>query len=85
MIERVSCERGDPGEKHYAMLCADGEKVKITLDGIEQIFCLTADSANGWIKKFVVSPGGRMAFNPATQEPLTEVVHGDVQITTSPT
>jgi hypothetical protein len=78
--ERVSCEKGDPGERAYALACAGGKTVKVYLDGVEQKYALTADTNQGWVKRTVVSADGNIAFNRATEEIYTEIVHGAVRI-----
>ncbi|BCH33150.1 hypothetical protein MesoLjLc_50800 [Mesorhizobium sp. L-8-10] len=78
--ERVSTETGDPGERAYAMACGDGKRIKVYLDGVEQQYCLTADARQGWVKRHVITEQGNVAFNRATEEILTEVVHGRVEI-----
>lgn len=78
--ERVSCEKGDPGERAYALARADGKTVKVYLDGVEQKHAVTADANEGWVKREVVSPAGNIAYNPATWEIYREIVHGVVRI-----
>lgn len=79
---RVSIEKDDPGYATYGKLVADSINVKIILDGIEQGACLTADSSEGWIKRLVMSDGGRPA--QVNGEFINEVVRGAVEIITEP-
>lgn len=77
---RVSCVKGDPGERLYGEACADEKTVTVFLDGVEQRDALTADEAEGFVDRNIISPGGRVAFNPATREILHERVFGRVEI-----
>jgi len=41
---------------------------------------LTADASEGWVKRHIESDGGNCAYNAATGDLLTEIVHGHVEI-----
>lgn len=77
---RVSIVKGDPGERLYGCICADGGRVRVLLDGIEQPRALTADESLGFVDRLITSPGGNVAFNRATGELLEERVYGQVKI-----
>lgn len=79
-FSRVSCEKGDPGELAYCLACADGKSIKVFLDGVEQKLAVTADTAQGFVKRAIESDGGNLAFNRRTGEIFHEVVHGRVEI-----
>lgn len=83
-FSRVSCEKGDPGERAYGIACAERKQVDVYLDGVKQKFALTADAKEGWVKRWIEAGNGRPAFNPATEEVLTEVVYGRVEIRLAP-
>lgn len=77
---RVSAERGDPGERIYGSLIADGRNVVVHLDGILQPRAITADEAEGFVLRTVTTAEGNIAWNPATGEVLRERVYGHVTI-----
>ena len=77
---RVSCVKGDPGERLYAQACGDGKTVKVLLDGVEQQWAETADESLGFVERIVETPEGNMAINQARGEVLMERVYGDVRI-----
>lgn len=78
-ITRISCERGDPGEAAYGIACAEGKNIEVLLDGVAQK-CVTADSAEGWVKRPLMSPSGKIAVNLAGGTIVYEVAHGHVEI-----
>jgi hypothetical protein len=78
-ITRISCEAGDPGEAAYGIICGDGKSVKVLLDGVKQK-CVTADSAEGWVKRPLMSPSGNIAVNLANSTIVYETAHGRVEI-----
>lgn len=78
---RISCERGDPGERAYSILRGRNLNPKVWLDGVEQKFAVTADVHEGFVKRAVDAGGGNVAFNDVTGEVFEEVVHGRVEIT----
>lgn len=79
-FRRVSCERGDPGERAYAILCGDQKSARIFLDGVEQRFAITADMDEGSVLRHVATPEGHIAFNRVTGEIYNETVYGRVDI-----
>jgi hypothetical protein len=78
--ERISSEKGDPGERAYAIACGDGKRVTVFLDGVEQKYPITADAREGWVLRDVATPDGNLAWNRVTGEIYREVVHGVVRI-----
>lgn len=78
---RISCERGDPGERAYGILCGRGLSATVWLDGVEQKLAVTADVERGYVKRLVDAGGGRIAYNRMTDEVLHEEVYGRVEIT----
>lgn len=49
-VRRVSVEQGDPGEMIYRTFLGAGKIVRIFLDDVEQMRCLTADADEGFVK-----------------------------------
>lgn len=70
---RVSCIEGDPGERLYGQLCLEGKTVKVFLNGIEMIDCVTADEAAGEVTCVC-------GFNRTTGKILYETLLGDVRV-----
>lgn len=77
---RISCLKGDAGERRYAELCGDGKKIKIFLDGVEQREALIADEEEGFVRRVVLTQKGKLAYNPATEAVLEETVRGKVRV-----
>jgi hypothetical protein len=76
---RISCEKGDPGERLYSILCGDRKEIKIYLNGVEvKDGVVTVDPQLGMIKRAVVTPGGNRAYNNVTGELYYEEVFGEV-------
>lgn len=78
--DRISTEKGDPGERRYAELSGDGKRVRVFLDGVEQKDAVTADPGLGIVKRAVVTENGNIAINKATGEIFYETVSGDVRV-----
>lgn len=76
---RISCEKGDPGERLYAELCGDRKHAKVYLDGVLQDECVTADPGLGMVKRAVVTERGNIALNRSTGEIFYETVFGVVR------
>ena len=67
---RISIEGDDPGHANYVELCRRRNlTVRVTLDGVAQDLCLTADSDEGWIKRLNHTAPDR-----------TEIVRGVVEL-----
>lgn len=77
---RISCVKGDPGERFYGVLCGDGIRPEVWLDGVKQDHAETADALHGEVVRAVTTPNGNIAINPATNEVLRETVRGKVRI-----
>ena len=77
---RVSCEKGDPGERLYAELCGDKRRARVFLDGVEQHEALTADERLGIVRRFAMTSKGNLAFNLSTGEAYIEEVRGVVVV-----
>jgi hypothetical protein len=75
---RLSVEKGDPGELPYGMLRADHKNARIFLDDKEQRYCITADDSEGYIKRHLLSEGGRPVVIAGAIQ--TEEVRGTVRI-----
>lgn len=80
VFRRVSCIKGDPGERAYGMICGDHKTVKVFLDGVEQRHALTADVDDGFVDRYVSTEQGNIAVNPMRSEALQERVYGRVEI-----
>lgn len=76
---RLSSEKGDSGERAWAMLRADGHDVIAYLDGVEQTMACTADVDLGLIRRAVMSPGGNLCVG-ADDEVMIESVYGRVEL-----
>lgn len=81
-VRRVSIDKFDPGEHVFAKLTASGKSVKIWLDGVEQLQCITADVDEGWVKRYQTDHEGNLAVAIADNTILTEIVKGRVAIET---
>lgn len=79
MGQRISCETGDPGERLYSLLCAEGKFLKVFLNGKEIDGVVTADPEAGTIKRIVKSSNGNIAFNRVTGEVFHETLTGEVR------
>lgn len=77
---RVSVESGDPGEVELALIRADGHEVEIYLDGVIQEHALTADEAEGMVKRYMTSAGGEILINREAGRILEETVRGLVEV-----
>lgn len=77
---RVSCVKGDPGERFYGVLCGDRIYPEVWLDGVRQVHAETGDVLYGEVVRAVTTPTGNIAINPATDEILREKVRGKVRI-----
>lgn len=78
--DRISTEKGDPGERRYSELCGDGKAVRVYLDGVEQNDAVMADPGLGEVKRPVVTKNGNIAINHATGEIYYETVRGAVRV-----
>lgn len=76
---RLSSESGDPGERAWAELAADGIYPKVYLDGVEQDLACTADVDLGMIRRAAKSPQGRLLMG-ADEQVMIETVYGRVDI-----
>lgn len=77
--DRVSCEKGDPGEAAYNAARLEGKKVIVYLDGVNQPEAVTADVEEGWVRRFKKNEEG-LVIDPDKEEIVIEVVHGDVRV-----
>lgn len=78
--DRVSCEKGDPGERRYAELCGDRKGVRVYRDGVVETEAVMADPGLGLVKRAVVTENGNIAINRSTGEVLYETVRGVVRL-----
>lgn len=78
--KRISTVPGDPGERLYGECCGDGRRISVYLDGIEQPMAETADEAEGFVTRVVVTENGSIAVNRVTNGIVRETVYGDVRI-----
>jgi hypothetical protein len=74
--DRLSVHEGDPGFLQYVELGGDSAKIKIFLDGVEQRDCVTADRAQGWVRRFKRLDGMPVIVDYRFAE---EVVYGVVE------
>ena len=79
-LTRISCVKGDPGERAYAMACGDGLAARIFVDGVEVKLAKTADVTEGWVRRAVTTEKGNVAINLQTGEVMEETVYGRVEI-----
>lgn len=77
---RISVVQGDPGERLYAECCADGRPITVFRDGIEEEWTETADEAEGFVDRAVITEEGNFAINCVRGEVIIERVYGDVRI-----
>lgn len=77
---RVSCRKGDPGERTFAEIHADGKSVAIYLDGAIQDNVVTADERDGMIIRYQTNDRGEVLLNPVEQCILEETVFGNVEV-----
>lgn len=75
---RFSTDEDDPGYRNYCITKGDGKKIKILLDGVEQRYCITADEAEGMVKRTVITPDGNIAHDG--EKWIDEIVYGSVEI-----
>lgn len=78
IIARTSTDHGDPGERLFCQLRADGKKLRVWLNGIEEKDCITADPVAGYVVRAVRSPGGNLCLDSIQSDVLRETVHGHV-------
>lgn len=75
---RLSVEKDDPGYWPAQELI----DVKVTVDGVEQKFCLTADDERGEALCEVIDADGRIVIDPESPDKIkTQTLRGTVVIT----
>jgi hypothetical protein len=74
--DRISAEKDDPGYEPFRRLL--NQRVRVKLDGVEQKQVLTADRAEGWIKRTMVDEDGGLVVDG--DEIKTEIVRGKVEL-----
>jgi len=77
---RVSCVTGDPGERLYCEIVAQGKGIEVYLDGMLQRDAKTADEALGLVFRHAYASNGRPLYNRVSGEWIYETVYGDVEI-----
>lgn len=82
MPTRVSIETDDSGEAAYQLALRRGDVI-VLLDGVEQRNCLTADSVEGFVKRYATA-SGKLLYNSNKSQALTEIVKGKVEIVIRP-
>lgn len=81
-VTRISSDKDDAGYTAYCKQVGDGMCVIVHLDGIEQRNCVTADSSEGFVKRWVETDNGNIAHDG--QNILLETVRGRVVIDVTP-
>lgn len=76
---RISTESGDPGERAWAMLRADGYHPQAYLDGVYQELACTADADEGMVRRGVATMDGNLCVG-ADEKVMMETVYGRVEI-----
>ena len=75
--DRLSVFVGDPGHAPYEALGERGHSIRIYLDGVEQQNVMTADRAQGWLRRLAMIEGRAVRFESAHVK--TEVVRGKIE------
>lgn len=78
---RVSNVEGDVGERLYAELMADGKKIEVYLDDVEQPYCVTADEQRGYVVRFAMAKDGGPLVSD--NRILMETLFGHVRVVIS--